>query len=250
MKKQVSEHKVNTPLEMTKKLVESKGIKNIALKHSFQFKTFKLDQLSLVNTANNTNDMTKFSLLENVTLKSYLISLEDKIKQLGLLPSEDRKHFEKLSNLPINEKTEFESTHELLFALQMKQVGFPFRYGIKTSYHNEKDQSTFIDFEIYTNEGPVYVVLSETCRHSSYFSCNNLAKYRRPRLQIKHALNIKKNHQYPIFIIDIDKTLKSFYLDINQLIWEFDPSADVLSFDECIDAMNSIISPATENTVH
>ena len=250
MDKKVLEHNVNTELEMTKRMVQRKGIKNIALEHSFQFKTFKLDQLSLVNTANNTSDITKFSLLENVTLKSYLISLEDKIKQLGLLPSEDRKHFEKLCNLPINEKTEFESTHELLIGLQMKQVGFPFRYGIKTSYHNEKDQSTIIDFEIYTNEGPVYVVLSETCSHSNYFSCSNLAKYRRPRLQIKHALHIKKNHQCPIFIMDIDKTLKSFYLDINQMIWEFDPSADVLSFDECIDAMNSIISQATENTVH
>jgi hypothetical protein len=250
MDKQVLEHKVNTALEMTKKMVQRKGIKDIALEHSFQFKTFKLDQLSLVNTANNTSDITKFSLLENVALKSYLISLEDKIKQLGLLPREDRKHFEKLSNLPIAEKTEFESTHELLFALQMKQVGFPFRYGIKTSYQNKKDQSTIIDFEIYTNEGPVYVVLSETSSHNSYFSCSNLAKYRRPRLQIKHALHIKKNHQCPIYIIDIDKTLKSFYLDINQLIWEFDSSADVLSFDECIDAMNSIISQATENTVH
>jgi len=50
--------------------------------------------------------------------------------------------------------------------------------------------------------------------------------------------------------MDINKTLKSFYLDINQLIWEFDPSADVLNFDKCIDAMNSIISQVTENTVH
>jgi len=180
MNKKVLEHPVNTTLEMTKGLVQRIGIKNIALEHSFQFKTFKLDQLCLVNTANNTSDITKFSLLENIALKSYLISLDDKIKQLGLLPSEDRKHFEKINNLPIAEKTEFESTHELLFALQMKQVGFPFRYGIKTSYHNEKDQSTYIDFEIYTNEGPVYIVLTETCSHNSYFSCSNLAKYRRP----------------------------------------------------------------------
>ena len=249
MSKLLLKDEVNTVLQMTKDMVHEEGIEKIVSEHFYQFDKPKLDQLSLVNKANKTTDITKFSIKENVALKGYLNSLEEKIIHLGLLPNNSRQRFEKLSNLPMVDDSEFESTFELLLALQMKKVDFPFRYSIKTTYKNEKEQDTYIDFEVFTNEGPIYIVLSDF-HNSNYFSCSNLAQFRRPRLQVKHALHIKKNHKLPIYIMNIDKALKSFYLDINQLIWEFDSSADVLSFDECIDAMSSIISPAIENTVH
>jgi hypothetical protein len=229
----------NTELEMTKEMVGEKGIEHIASNYSYQFKNTKLDKLSLVNTANNTMSITKFSMAENIDLNNYLKQLEEEI-HFDLLPLEDRKRFEKLSNLPMCGESEFESTFELFFALQLKKVGFPYRYGIKTTYQNEKEQDTYVDFEVFTNEGPLFVVLSDF-PSENYFSISNLARYRRPRLEVKHALHIKKNHRCPIYIMDINKTLKSFYLDVNQLIWEFDPSADVLTFDECIDSMNSVM---------
>ncbi len=249
MNNNVLQNDANTELEMTKEMVVEKGIEHIATNYSFQFKNIKLNKLSLVNKANNTSDITKSSMAENVDLNNYLSQLEDKILRSDLLPIEDRKRFEKLSNLPMCGESEFESTFELLIAFQMNKLGFPYRYAIKTTYQNEKEQDTYIDFEIFTNEGPIYVVLADFHR-DNYFSCSNLAQYRRPRIAVKQALHIKTNHERPIYMLNINKTLKSFYLDVNQFIWEFDSTADVLTFDECIDAMNSIIDTATESVVH
>jgi len=248
MNNNVLHQPANTVLDKTKALVDKEGIEEITSNYSYQFKKPKLDKLSLVNTANNTDGITKSSMVENVDLNDYLNQLEKEIR-LDLLPVEDRERFEKLSNLPMCSESEFESIFELLLALQMKKVGFPYRYGVKTTYKNEKEQDTYIDFEIFTNEGPLYVVLSDF-PSESYFSCGNLARYRRPRIAIKQALDIKTNHECAIYILNIDKTLKFFYLDVNQLIWEFDSSADLLSFEECIEAMNSIINTVEENTVH
>jgi len=244
MNNQVLQQPLNTVLENTKAMVRKEGIKEIAIKHSFYFSTPKLNQLSIVNTANKTRDITKSLVLENIDLNSYLTRLEEKTLQLGLLPKNNRKHFEKLSNLPMCDESKFESTFELVVAVQLKKVGFPYRYGIKTTYKNKKEQDTYIDFEIFTNEGPIYVVLADF-HNDNYFSYSNLAHYRRPRIAVKQALHIKTNHNRPIYMLNINKTLESLYLDVNQLIWEFDSSADVLTFDECIDAMNSIIDSAT-----
>jgi len=248
MNNNVLHQPANTVLDNTKAMVDKEGIEEITSNYSYQFKKPKLDKLSLVNTANNTDGITKSSMVENVDLNDYLNQLEKEIR-LDLLPVEDRERFEKLSNLPMCSESEFESIFELLLALQMKKVGFPYRYGVKTTYKNEKEEDTYIDFEIFTNEGPTYVVLTDFY-NDNYFSCRNLARYRLPRIAVKQALHIKTSHECVIYMLNIDKTLKSFYLDVNQLIWEFDSFADVLTFDECIDAMNSIIDTATKSAVH
>ncbi|NQZ90361.1 MAG: hypothetical protein HRT54_22580 [Colwellia sp.] len=249
MNNNVLHQPANTVLDNTKAMVDKEGIEEITSNYSYQFKKTKLDKLSLVNTANNTGGITKSSMAENIDLNNYLSQLEEKIIRSDLLPIEDRKRFEKLSNLPMCSESEFESIFEFLLALQMKKVGLPYRYGVKTTYKNEKEQDTYIDFEIFTHEGPTYIVLTDFY-NDNYFSCSNLARYRRPRIAVKQALDIKTSHECAIYMLNIDKTLKSFYLDVNQLIWEFDSFADVLTFDECIDAMNSIIDTATKNAVH
>ena len=79
MNNNVLHQPANTVLDNTKAMVDKEGIEEITSNYSYQFKKPKLDKLSLVNTANNTDGITKSSMAENVDLNNYLNQLEEEI---------------------------------------------------------------------------------------------------------------------------------------------------------------------------